>query len=315
MTMKALVLAADGSAVVDEIPEPAGAHPNVRVHAAAFNPIDLLVAGGAFPGWPARPGTGLGVEGAGETADGTRVYFAWADPPYGSVAEAAPVDGAHLIPVPRELDAPAAAALGISGITSWLALTNKGRLTPGETVLVLGANGATGRLATQLARELDAGKVVAATRSPLSSEELAARGADAGVSLDDLDQLDSQLADAAPDGVDLVIDFLWGPAVGTVIRSMNAHGRLVQVGNSAGPQASITAALFRNQDLTLMSLASFAVPAAARRNAYAEVARLYRDGRLTVDIDTFALTDAHAGWQRLAEHSSSRKLVVVNDNV
>ena len=72
--------------------EPAGPHPNVQVRAAALNPIDLSVASGAFPGWPARPGTGLGVEGVGQTGDGTPVYFAWADPPYGAIAEAAPDD-------------------------------------------------------------------------------------------------------------------------------------------------------------------------------------------------------------------------------
>jgi NADPH2:quinone reductase len=311
--MKALVLAGDGSAVVDRIPEPAGPHPNVQVRAAALNPIDLSVASGAFPGWPARPGTGLGVEGVGQTRDGTLVYFAWADPPYGAVAEAAPVDGTHFIPVPPGLDAPAAAALGISGITSWLALTNKGRLAPGETVLVLGASGATGRIASQLARELDAGIVLAATRSPLSSGELAAQGADANVTVDDLDGLDRTLASLAPDGVDLVVDFLWGPAIGAVIRSVKPHGRLVQVGNSAGPDATIPAPQFRNKDLTLTSLASLAMPATARMAAYAEVARIYLEGRLTVDIDTFALGAADAAWQRLAGHSSGRKLVVVND--
>ena len=52
------------------------------------------------------------------------------------------------------------------GISAWLTLAARAKLAPGENVLILGATGVTGKLATKIAKLLGAARVVAAGRNP-----------------------------------------------------------------------------------------------------------------------------------------------------
>jgi len=92
-----------------------------------------------------------GVDGVG-VVDGSarRIYFVQADGPFGSMAERAVVDHDHLLDVPDGVDDATAAAIAIPGISSWAALTERAQLVRGETVLIHGATGTSGRLARLL---------------------------------------------------------------------------------------------------------------------------------------------------------------------
>lgn len=106
-----------------------------------------------------------------------------------------------------------AASLGNSGQAAWLALEWRAKEHPGETVLVLGASGALGRVAIQAARLLGAGRVVGADRNADRLASIAALGCDATVVLgddSDGDHLPAELLQAAQGGADVVIDLLWG---------------------------------------------------------------------------------------------------------
>ena len=90
------------------------------------------------------------------------------------------------MPLPDVLDASRAAALGISGVAVWTALAGTGALRPGESVLVLAANGQVGRIAVQAARLLGARRVTGVVQHEAAREAPLRLGAGAMVTSQDL---------------------------------------------------------------------------------------------------------------------------------
>ena len=208
--MRAAVVEALGAApIVEEFADPAG-EDVAQVVAAPLNPIDLAIAAGQMPLRQVSPPFVAGVEGIARLADGTVRYFSGPKPPYGSLAERVPLAGTDSAAVPPGLDPTLAAALGVSGLAAWLSLSSTGRLAQGESVLVLGAEGQVGQVATQVARLLGASRVVGAVHEEESRPLALDRGADAAVSTADVDTLSDRLRAVVPDGVDLILDLVLG---------------------------------------------------------------------------------------------------------
>src|ERR1700691_2703560 len=215
--------------------------------AAALNPLDLLIAGDQLPFLPLQPPSIAGYEAVVQLGDGTRCYLAAPPAPYGALAELVPVPDSAGFGVPPDVAPGLAAALGVAGLVGWVSLDYRAHLQAGETVLVLGAGGSAGPPTVQSARLLGAGRVVGAARG----QALDQTGADAVVDLADDQDMDAGLAAAAPGGYDVIVDFLWGGAAPHVINHANLGARYIQVGNAAGPTATISAAAIRNKLLTL----------------------------------------------------------------
>ena len=271
----------------------------VGVLAAGLNPIDLRIASGTLAARRPQLPAVVGSEGVGRLSDGRRVYFGTSG---GSLAERAAVPLSELVEVPDGVGDADAVAYGIAGLAAWLSL-DKARLAEGETVLVLGASGPVGLIAVQLARLRGAGRVIAAARSAEGLARASALGADATVSL----------AEGTPDfgsGIDVVIDPLWGAPAAAAIAALNFRGRLVQLGQSAGGEATLLSADIRFKELSIIGHTNFAAPpderAAALRGMWAHAAT----GELTVACETFALEDAARAWERQATGAGA-KLVVV----
>src|SRR4029079_13378161 len=149
-------------------PKPEPGQLFVTVLAAALNPVDLLVAAGGDPTInPARPyvpgfeGVGRVVGDSTSAGRGRRIWWLGGT---GSLAGRAVTDAEDAVDVPDALSDAEAAAIGVAGIAAWLALVERAKLQPGERVLVLGASGAVGRFAVQIARALGAERGVAAAR-------------------------------------------------------------------------------------------------------------------------------------------------------
>jgi NADPH2:quinone reductase len=121
--------------------------------------------------------------------------------------------------------------------------------------------------------------------------------------------MDAGLAAAAPGGYDVIIDFLWGGIAPHAMNHAKPGGRYIQVGNSAGPAATISGLVLRNKLLTLVGHSLFATPAEARRSAYAKLTGHAIDGKLTVDLEQTRLEDISGTWEHL-KTGASRKLVV-----
>jgi NADPH:quinone reductase-like Zn-dependent oxidoreductase len=106
---------------------------------------------------PGVQGIGV-VERSATLRPGTRVWFATSAgmaPGDGSLADYGAVPEADLVAVVAPVPDPAVAALGLSAVAAWMALTWRARLKPGERVLVLGAGGAVGQAAVGAARHSD----------------------------------------------------------------------------------------------------------------------------------------------------------------
>jgi NADPH:quinone reductase-like Zn-dependent oxidoreductase len=162
--MKAAVLHEFGTPEYSDFDEPKApdGHVIIDVEAAGVHHLDIAKAGGKHYLSPTALPTVVGTDGVGRLPDGRRVYFESVVAPFGSMAERTVVPKESVLEIDHGADSTIAAALGNTGMAAWLALEWRAQLKPGETVLVLAATGAVGRVAVQVARELGAGRVVAA---------------------------------------------------------------------------------------------------------------------------------------------------------
>lgn len=239
----------------------------VEVHAAGVSFVDLLLTRGEYqlkPEPPFVPGlevAGVVAEGGGSAAadgvlapeegadvlaPGTRVA---AIVPFGGFAELAVAPRAVTFPIPDELDFARAAALLINYQTAHLALTRRGRMTAGETVLVHGAAGGVGTASVELAKALGA-RVIAVAGGERKLEAARAAGAD-----DALDASGDWVA-AVRDltggrGADIVVDPVGGERFEQSLRCMAPEGRLLVVGFASGeiPKIAVNRLLLRHLDI------------------------------------------------------------------
>jgi len=281
----------------------------VEIELAGLNPVDVWIASGSyFAGSPPLPYV-IGREGIGRTTGGERVYFDGPIPPSGAVAERTLVPSSSLLPVPEALDAGMAVACGIAGLAAWLALEWRAELRPGETVLVLGASGAVGRIAVQAARLLGARRVVAAARDGGALADLERTGADATVRLDAVDDLAGALRDACEGGPDVTIDPLWGAPGAAAIDAAAPGARHVQLGSSAGATAQIASASVRGKSLRILGHYNFSVPRDVRAAAFARMLAHAARGELAVPVERVPLDRIADAWER-QEASPGAKLAI-----
>src|SRR6266404_6443296 len=190
--MKAAVLEGIGKAPRWEEfdpPEAGEGEAVVRVRAAALKPVDRQLANGTHYASPKEEDLPIicGTDGVGLLEDGTRVFFGGCRRPFGAMAELTVVPRAFCFGLPAGLDDDTAAALPNPGVSAWLSLTQRAKLAPGETVLILGATGTTGQLAIQIAKLLGAKRVIGAGRNEQALQRLTELGADVTIQLDQPD--------------------------------------------------------------------------------------------------------------------------------
>jgi len=280
------------------------------VRAAGLNPVDVAIcSGGFYAGTPPIPCV-AGREGVGTLADGQRVYFDLPVAPWGSMAERTPIAAGSAFPLPDGVQDGVAVALGIAGLAAWLSLTWRARLQAGEHVLVLGASGIVGQVAVQAAKLLGASAVVAAARSQEGLERARARGADATVTIGAVDDLSAALREAAEGRIDVVIDPLFGEPFAAAVEAASFGARLVNLGASAGPQATLSSPAIRGKMLVIMGHTNFAAPPEVKREAYLRMTAAAARGELDVDVEEFGRERVGDAWARLGE-STAKKIVLV----
>jgi NADPH2:quinone reductase len=281
----------------------------LELQAAGMNPIDVRVASGQFPLERYDVPYVAGKEGIGRRDDGELFYFEYSRKPFGAFAERTLVAEDDLYPVPAGLDPALAVCLGVSGLAAWLGLEWRGRLAEGETVLVLGASGVVGQIAVQAARLLGAGRVVAAARDQAALERAGRLGADALVRLEGEDDA-AALKEASEGGYDLVLDPLWGAPAVAAIGALKSFGRFVNLGQSAGAEATLTSAAVRSTPIDLLGYTNYTVGEERKREAYATMAAHAAAGDIRVEIERLGLDDVPEAWQRQGS-SPHAKLVIV----
>jgi NADPH:quinone reductase-like Zn-dependent oxidoreductase len=321
--MNAAVLHALGTPPrYEEFPDPTPGEGEtlVEVRAAALKPVDKQMASGTHYASFRNLPTVCGSDGVGVLEDGARVFFAMPRAPYGAMAPCAVVSRPRCFPLPDDVDDYMAAAAINPGLSAWGALAWRAQLAAGETVLILGATGVTGKLAIQTAKLLGAGRVVAAGRNERILSSLHDLGADATIPLDQpRENLIAAFSREGGDaGFDVILDYVWGSPTEALLaaitrkdmRPSSTRTRLIQVGESAGPTISLPAAVLRSSRLEILGAGTGSAPTApslwidAMKQLLERVAR----GQLRIETERVPLANIETAWQ---QESQGRRIVVV----
>lgn len=240
--------------VEDRVPEPGPGEVLVGVDAAGVGFVDGLIVQGSYqvrPHLPFTPGfvlagrvltTGPGVE---TPAPGTAVVANV--PGMGSFTSHRVVPATAVVPIPAGI-APATAVTLLQAYAPVVfALTQRTTVAPGEWVAVLGASGAIGSAAVDLARSLGARVVAVASTEEKRAAALSA-GAESAVGYDDLR---TDLRRACDDGVNVVVDPVGGAATEAALRALKPQGRYCVIGFASGgiPRIPANLALLSNRTI------------------------------------------------------------------
>jgi len=251
----------------------------VPIEVVALNPIDIAVGSGVFygghPDLPYVPG----AEAIGRLDDGTLAYL-FGDlrgiRTPGFLAERVEFPRELAVPLPPGTDPALALGAGIAGVAAWVPVAWKARVGPGDRVLVLGGTGAVGRVAAQAAELLGADVVLAVGRTELG-------------------RIPEQFGEG---GFTVCIDPVWGQPLADALAYASMHARVVHLGQSAGPEASLRSADVRGKELTIMGHSNFALSADERNRAYLELLDHLVAGRIALTIERFPLDRAAEAWER-----------------
>ena len=223
-------------------------------------------------------------------------------------AERAAVPAENLVAVPEHVDFETAAAAPLVFGTAWRMLTTRGDVSPGESVLVLGASGGVGHAAVQVAAH--AGAEVFATGS--SGAKLAAAreyGADHVVDYEAESFADWVYDRTDGRGVDVVVDHVGAATYGDSLKSLAKGGRLLTCGATTGPNpdANINR-VFWNQLSVIGSTM-------ATRGESDEVLELVWDGTFEPAVrETLPMSESARAHELLENREGFGKVVVVPDS-
>ncbi len=303
----AVVLGAGRAPVYAEFsePEPAAGETRIAVTAAAISQVVKSRASGQHYSSAGQFPFVAGIDGVGRLDDGSRVYFVLPRAPYGSMAERTVAPPARCLALPDELDDVTAAAIANPGMSSWAAYTERAKLKPGETVLVNGAAGTAGRLAVQIARHLGARKVIATARNAEALKSVAALGADVTIPLvDDEEPLEECFKAEFAQGVDVVIDYLWGKSAERLLIAGAKAGReavpirFVQIGSVSGPDITLPSAALRSSAIVLMGSGIGSIPLDRFVHAIDGLLRAAAPAGFKIATNPVPLSDVEQAWPR-----------------
>jgi NADPH:quinone reductase-like Zn-dependent oxidoreductase len=303
--MKAVIVEQAGRAPVYgefKEPTPENGENRIAVTAAALSPVVKLRASGAHYSSSGDFPSSVGLDGVGRLDDGSRVYFFMPRPPFGSMAERTVVPLVRCMELPDGLDDTIAAAIATPGMSSWVALKDRARFVSGETVLINGATGTSGQLAVQVAKYLGAKKIIATGRNTAALEKLKILGADVTIPLAEYnDALENAFKEQFADGVDVVLDYLWGPSAERLLAAASKVGtevsvRFVQIGTSGGANISLPGALLRSTPIELMGSGLGSVPLNGIVGAIKELLHAAVSGGFKVAVKPVPMSDVQSVW-------------------
>jgi NADPH2:quinone reductase len=286
----------------------------VDVKAVVLENFDKITASGKhyaskrmFSKFPAI----IGHIGIGSIADGTLIAFGGIKPPYGTMAEKALVPQQYkkyMTQVPDGVDLVVAAALPTAALTSFLPLKWGAKLQKGETVLINGATGVSGKVAVQLAKILGAGRIIGTGRNDEGLHAVKQLGADAVI---DLKQSDEQIMEAftkeARKGYNIVLDFLWGRPSELFLKILvpkeaafaTHRTRFIQIGAAADSRISLNAETLRTSGLEMTGAGN--ISSEVVQEAAKQVWEWIKEHKLTMDIEKVPMKDIAEVWNRKTE--------------
>jgi NADPH:quinone reductase-like Zn-dependent oxidoreductase len=342
--MKALTFHQHGSLenvrvgdVPDPVPGPGEAL--IEIRAAALNRLDLWVLEG-WPGLNLPLPHIMGSDGAGViVAVGDQVGEAWgsgdrvvinptiirADDDFvrrgldnmsprmailgehvdGTVAQYIAVPAANLLRIPDEVPFTTAAAAALVFVTAWHSLITRGQFQAGEEILVIGAGGGVNTATIQIARLAGARRIFVVGSTDEKLAQAGELGADVLINRHKEDWGKAVYRETGRQGVDVVVDNVGAPTFPGALRALKRGGRLLTVGNTAGPRFEIDNRLIFGKHLSIIGSTM------GPRHDFTTVMDLIFSGQLTPVIDSVTpLSESVGAVERLAQGDVIGKLVI-----
>jgi len=322
--MKAVVMFQGGEMprYIEDFPEPITNTKDeilISVKAAAIKHVDKARASGKH--YSAKgdihQAKVVGGDGVGLLADGTRVFALGIS---GMIAEKAITEKNRMIKLPEDIDNVTAAALPNAVAGSAMALRFRAAMKAGETVLINGATGFTGKIAVQIAKHYRAGKIIVTGRNEQTLQSLLALGADEIVSVKQDDESFvaqiRQMHSNTP--IDVIIDYLWGHTAELILEALKGTGafthrtRFVSIGSITGDKIQLSSEILRSVNLQLLGsgLGSWTKEEMQElfKDIIPEMFDLAAHHKLKVETETVELKDIEKLWA--TEMPDGKRIVV-----
>jgi NADPH:quinone reductase-like Zn-dependent oxidoreductase len=293
------------------IPGPGEGEALIHVKAAAINPSDVGNVAGRFksttlPRTPGRDFAGIVIKG--KQREGEEVW--------GSSSTLGIVhDGSHaeyvVVPLetlsrkPQSLNMAQAAAVGVPFITAWASIVGAAQIQAGETLLIVGAGGAVGQAATQIANWKRARVIGADTAShPLP-------GTDAVVNTKTEDLRERVFELTAGKGADVVLDTVGGAMFEPALRSLGFRGRQVVISSAGEPRVSFNLVDFYHHSLRLLGVDSYGLTPREVGEIAAELRAGFETGVLRPPpVEVVPFEKAVDAYSRVASRQTTTKQVL-----
>ena len=317
-------------------PEPREGEVRVRVKAVALNHLDIWVRTGSLPVKPDLPHilgsdvsgvvdkVGPGVKSFREgdevvIAPGLscgicemcqagkdnlcRYYDILGLRSKGGYAEFVVVPERNLIRKPENLSFEEAASYPLTSLTVWNALVDKGRIRPGDRVLIWGGSSGVGVMAIQIAK-LFGSFVIATAGSEEKLKKCRELGADVVINHYEEDVV-RKVRDLLREGVDVVMDHVGSATFWKSVECLRRGGRLVFFGTTTGSKAEIDIRYIFVREITLHG-----VYMGERHNLF-RITKLFREGKLKPVVDrVFDLRDGPEAHRYLEASKHFGKVVL-----
>jgi NADPH:quinone reductase-like Zn-dependent oxidoreductase len=265
----------------------------------------------------AEAATVIGGDGVGLLADGTRVFALGVT---GTLAEKAVIEKKRMIKLPAGIDDASAAALPNAVAGSAMALRFRAGMKEGETVLINGATGFTGKMAVQVAKHYGAKKIIVTGRNEQTLQELLTLGADEIIPIQQEDEkFVSRLKEIhTVTPIDIILDYLWGHSAELILSSLKGNGaytskvRFISIGAMSGDKIQLSAEMIRSTDIQLSGSGLGSWSKAEIQQLFSEILPEMFDlaaaDKLKIAIETVNLTDIEKVWD--IDVPNGKRLVV-----
>lgn len=322
--MKAAILYQYGESpkyATTTVPVPKSGEVVLEMVASSIKQIDKLKAAGThYTKYPQLPAI-VGLDGVARLEDGNHVYISGIG---GTMAEKALTIANSWTSVPSGLAVTLAAALPNALIGSDAAMLYRGDFKPGDTVLINGATGATGRIAIQMAKNRGAACIIVLGRGTSGLSELTALGADILVDTGQDEQaFAGELTEIlSKHHADVVIDYLWSRPAELILKVMNETAKkkvkFVTVGAMAGATINLPSSILRSRKIELLGSGIGSISYEELKNYFSvELPEAYKwaaEGKLIMPLEELNLADIEKAWQS-PEKKGKRTVVLMEANL
>ena len=321
--MKSVIVTAFGGMEVLEvrdvpIPEPATNEVLIKVHASGINYADIMQRDGLYPGGPKAPyAAGFEVAGVVEKTGADITSWKVGDEVMsfcsGGYSEYVVAQEWQVMPKPDQLSFHQAAAIPCQFLTAYHALLTLGQLRAGQTVLIQAAAGGLGTLMIQIARNVGA-TIIGAASTDEKCALIESLGCQHPVKYTEKDFREEVKSITNGKGCDLIIESVGGDVFNKSLKCLKTRGMLVTLGvaSKRPPTVEAVKLLANNWIVAGMHLMAYTTDTAAMANAMRDLHTWIAEDKLTVVAKhAFPLEDAAKAHQFIEARKSTGKVVLV----